>query len=98
MGMKAREIVMRCAEYVDWMEKLGGHEKTTKTGKVYHYMLWDCMENKNGCADCQEDDQCMGCGIRLCVYLAKEADGEFICPSCWVSIGCPRDDRLEEGD
>lgn len=84
-----------CREYKEWMEQLGG--VVVGKGKQRHYKLINCLDTY--CKGCTEDDSCDICGARLCYYLAKCIDDEVLCPDCWVSVGCPVDDRLkDDGD
>lgn len=91
------EYIPHCFEYDEWMEQNRGYLKTTKKGKPRHFLISDCLDNKNGCRGCGEDITCDYCGIRLCLYLAKEVDDELFCPACWVVVTeCAKDDRSKE--
>jgi hypothetical protein len=75
------------------MEKNGGITKGK--GKKKYFLLFDCIDEKNGCRGCPEREHCDGCGIKVCIYLAKYIDGELLCPECWESGGCLKDERTK---
>lgn len=85
-----------CREVNEWIEQNRGIfiEKRKKK----KWMIYSCYENKGKCTEeaCPDCSPCDGCGALLCVYLAKYVDDERICPQCWMSLGCPIDDRIRE--
>ena len=82
-----------CREYAEWMEKNQGVIKGK--GKRKRFIIYHCIDEKGGCKGCPESETCDSCNIKVCTYLKKIVDDYLLCPECWESGGCLKDDRLK---